>query len=85
MHECQPLDLSFFGALKKHWQFSCYEFYQNNPGKVISKLKFCKVFKPAWLAAVNPSNICSGLKKSGVFPFNSAGITIIERGEEYYV
>ena len=51
-HECQPLDLSFFGALKKHWKFSCHEFYQNNPGKVTSKLNFCKVFKPAWLAAV---------------------------------
>ena len=42
-HECQPLDLSFLGALKKHWQFSCHEFYQNNPGKVISKLNFSKM------------------------------------------
>ena len=30
-HECQPLDYSFFGPLKKHWQEICHSFYQANP------------------------------------------------------
>lgn len=75
-HECQPLDVSFFGALKRHWQQSCHQFYQANHGVVISKLNFCKVFKPAWLKAICPTNICNGFKKSGVFPFNRNAITV---------
>ena len=73
-HECQPLDTSFFGALKSHWQQSCHTFYQNNPGQVISKLNFCRIFKPAWLNAISPSNISNGFKRSGVYPLNRDAI-----------
>ena len=68
MHECQPLDCIFFRSSKTHWQRSCHTFYRKNPGKVISKLNFCSVFKPAWHNAVNPANIIGGFKKTGVFP-----------------
>ena len=73
-HECQPLDVSFFSALKSHWQEQCHRFYQKNPGKVISKLNFCSVFRFAWLAAITPSNICSGFERTGIFPFNPSTI-----------
>ena len=55
-HECQPLDVSFFGALKSRWRQECHKFYRNNPGLVISKLNFCSVFKTAWLISIIPSN-----------------------------
>ena len=77
-HECQPLDCSFFRSLKAHWQQSCHNFYQKNPGKVISKLNFCSVFKPAWHNAIIPSNIINGFKKAGVFPFNRHAVTVVE-------
>ena len=73
-HECQPLDVSFFGALKQHWQHSCHLFYQANPGVIVSKMNFCKVFKPAWLEAIRPSNLSNGFKKTGIFPFNRNAI-----------
>lgn len=73
-HECQPLDVSLFGALKSHWRDHCHKFYQKNPGKVISKLNFCSVFRQAWLNAVTPSNICGGFRKAGVFPLDPDAI-----------
>lgn len=75
-HECQPLDCSFFGPLKKHWQEVCHSFYQENPGQVISKLNFCRIFKPAWLKTVTPENIINGFKKAGVYPYNPSAIPL---------
>jgi len=77
-HECQPLDVSFFRALKTSWQQACHTFYQKNPYKVISKLNFNGVFKSAWLSAITPSNIIGGFKKAGVYPFNRHAITTYE-------
>ena len=73
-HVCQPLDCSFFGPLKKHWQQECHQFYRKHPGKVISKLNFCKVFRNAWLSAITPNNISAGFRKSDVYPFNDKAI-----------
>ena len=75
-HECQPLDCSLFGPLKRHWQQACHVFYQSNPGKVISKLNFNSVFQNAWFAAITPANICSGFKKAGVHPFNPKAVAL---------
>ncbi len=73
-HECQPLDVSLFGALKAHWRQECHKFYRRNPGLTITKFNFCSIFKKAWLTAIIPANLCSGFKKTGVFPYNSAAI-----------
>ena len=75
-HECQLLDTSFFRSLKSHWQDSCHKFYQSNPGKVINKLNFCAVFKPAWLKAASPINIINGFKTTGVYPLNRHAINV---------
>ena len=78
-HECQPLDCSLFGSLKKHWQETCHIFYRSNPGKVISKINFNSVFRNAWLNAVTPANIYSGFRKVGVYPFNPDVVEVPER------
>ena len=82
-HECQPLDCSCFGPLKKHWQV-CHSFYQENPGQVISKLNFCRIFKPAWLKAVSPENIINGFKKADIFLYNPSAIPLpkASKGDE---
>ena len=77
-HECQPLDTSFFRSLKSHWQDSCHKFYQANPSKVITKLNFCSVFKPAWLNAATPANLVNGFKKCGIYPFDPTAITVTQ-------
>lgn len=48
-HETQPLDCSLFRPLKIHWREAVHDFYQKNPGKVISKLNFSGIFRQAWL------------------------------------
>ena len=69
-HEAQPLDVSFFGPLKKHWVDVTHDFYQSSPGKVITKFNFSVLFAKAWLKTCVPSTICSGFKKAGVIPFD---------------
>lgn len=39
-HAAQPLDVSFFGPLKKHWSSVCHTFMAENPGKVVTKFSF---------------------------------------------
>lgn len=73
-HECQPLDVSFFKSLKVHWREECHKFYRKNPGLNINKFNFCSIFKKAWLAASVPANLCSGFKKTGIFPFDPDAI-----------
>ena len=69
LHEAQPLDVSFFSSLKRHWREPCHDFYQSTPGKVITKFSFNQLFSKAWLKATTPENICSGFRKAGTGPF----------------
>ena len=73
MHETQPLDCGVFGHLKRHWSAVCHGFFQNNPGKVITKFNFNTLFSQAWLRAVTPSNIIAG-----VCPFNCDAINVCQ-------
>ena len=69
-HEAQPLDVGFFGPLKKNWSTVCHDFIQSSPGKVITKYNFSELFSKAWLKTCLPEIICSGFKKAGIIPFN---------------
>lgn len=37
---------------------------------MISKFNFCGVFREAWLKAITPTNVISGFKKAGIYPFD---------------
>ena len=69
-HEAQPLDVSLFGPLKKHWSLECHNFIQSSPGKVITRYNFSQLFAKAWLKACTPQTICSGFRIAGIVPFN---------------
>ena len=75
-HAAQPLDVSFFKLLKTHWSQECHSFLADNPGSVVTKLQFSRLFRTAWMIACKPSNIVSGFKKTGVCPLDSAAIKI---------
>lgn len=36
-HEAQPLDVSLFDPLKRHWRQVCHDFYHSSPGKATTK------------------------------------------------
>ena len=73
-HEAQPLDVGVFGPLKAHWTNVCHEYFQSNPGKVLSKFNFNSLFARAWMKCIQPENIINGFKKCGVYPFNPKAI-----------
>ena len=56
-HESQPLDSAVFGPLKKHWTGVCHDFQQANPGAVITKYSFSRLFSQAWLDSLSAHNL----------------------------
>ena len=59
-HESQPLDVSVFAPLKVHWSRVCHDFYQQHPGKIVTKYNFSSLFSKAWYGAITPVNIMAG-------------------------
>ena len=80
-HEAQPLDVSFFKALKSHWRDTCHNFYQESPGKAITKFNFMELFSKAWMLTVTPTNITAGFRKAGIVPFNPDAIIPLDAVE----
>ena len=81
-HRAQPLDVSFFGPLKKHWSSVCHCYMVNNPGCVVTKLQFSQLFSQAWRKAIRPETIINGFRKTGVCPLNKHAIEIIKHAED---
>ena len=73
-HVAQPLDVSFFGPLKKHWFQVCHTYMAENPGKVVTKFLFSSLFNEAWFKSIQPQSIVSGFKKVGICPYNAMAI-----------
>ena len=47
-HETQPLDKGPFGLLKSSWRQVCRKCLVDNPGKVVTRFTFLKLFSEAW-------------------------------------
>ena len=75
-HLAQPLDKTVFSPLKRAWHEECQLYMANNPGKVVSCSSFMSLFSSAWLKAMHPSNIISGFRSTGVFPFDRTAIHV---------
>ena len=63
-HVAQPLNVSFFGLLKRHWSSVCHEFLANNPGSVVTKLQFSQLFLKLGI----------WFRKTGMCPLDSGAI-----------
>ena len=68
-HVSQPLDVSVFSPLKKHWNDAIHKFLSQNPGRVVTKYSFSPLLKEAWDKTMTAKNICSGFRCSGIYPF----------------
>ena len=73
-HVAQPLDVSFFRPLKVYWSEACHTYMQSNPGCVVTKYQFSKLFAEAWHKAIRPQNLMAGFAKTGVHPFDPGAI-----------
>ena len=80
-HTTQPLDCGVFSLLKAQWSATCHEFFQKNPGKVITKFNFNQLFSQAWLKSLTPANLIAGFKTCGVFPFDRNAVKAVPTHE----
>jgi len=69
-HLTQPLDKGCFGLLKMYWREECQSCITCNPGRVVTRYQFSELFSRAWHEGMSMSNIMSGFRITGIFPFN---------------
>ena len=69
-HLSQPLDKGCFGPLKTKWKEVCHNYVSENPGKVVTRYTFSKLFAHAWMSSMTMRNIISGFETTGIFPVN---------------
>ena len=49
---------------------------QENPGRVVTKYRFSKLFAQAWYKAASPGNLIAGFRKAGIYPYNPEAIQL---------
>ncbi|XP_064598457.1 uncharacterized protein LOC135464820 [Liolophura sinensis] len=69
-HKTQPLDRTVYGPLKAFFNDEANSYMMRNPGKTITIYQMGQLIDAAWLKAATPSNIISGFKVTGIWPFN---------------
>lgn len=67
-HLSQPLDKGCFSSLKQSWKQVCHDFLTANPGMVVTRYQFSRLFSKAWMRSMTISNITSGFKITGLYP-----------------
>ena len=67
-HLTQPLDRSVFATLKHCWKEENHKYMSENPGKVVTRFSFCRVFSKAWISGMTMQNVITGFRITGVFP-----------------
>ncbi|XP_028037361.1 uncharacterized protein LOC114248348 [Bombyx mandarina] len=83
-HISQPLDVAFFGPLKRKWRDILTQYKIHNPAEPqINKAHFPMLLK-SLLEAIeinSKANICAGFKATGIVPFNPQ--TILRKIPDY--
>lgn len=69
-HKLQPLDRTVFKPLEDFYGDAAKSWLLNNPGKRISIYEVAELFGKAYSKAFSASNIISGFRCTGIFPFN---------------
>ena len=78
-HCCQPLDLSFFGPMKKYIQKYAVAWQHSHPGESLTK--YTLVSEAAYPALEKclqspRSTVMSGFKKGGIFPWCPSNVDL---------
>ncbi|KAB0805318.1 hypothetical protein PPYR_02288 [Photinus pyralis] len=69
-HKLQPLDRSVYGPLKTYMNSAMDAWMKNHPGQTMGIYDLPGLVAEALPKATTPTNILSGFKVSGIFPFN---------------
>lgn len=68
-HFLQPLDVAYFGPLKRAWREILLEYKQKHQNKSLLKKHFASEFKKL-IERAKPENVLSGFKSTGLVPFD---------------
>ena len=71
LHRLQPLDVSVYGPLKKHYSAAVNKWNLSHPGRRITIYDLPACFARSFYKAFSYDNIVQGFKSAGVFPLNS--------------
>nr|XP_015910854.2 MFS-type transporter clz9-like [Parasteatoda tepidariorum] len=69
-HCLQPLDVSVYGPLKRYVNVAMNSWIKNHPGIRMTIYNIPEITRTTLPFALTPSNIASGLQKTGIWPFN---------------
>jgi len=69
-HRLQPLDLTFFGPVKKAYNREVDKWMTRYPGRRVTDYDLCELFTPAYQRAASIEKAVNGFKCSGIFPLN---------------
>ncbi|XP_068086296.1 uncharacterized protein [Anabrus simplex] len=76
-YELQPLDKAIFHSFEHYWDQQLLHFWEHNPedpDRKLTKDIFSEVFTPLWGKCMNLSNISSGFRATGIYPFDRTAI-----------
>ncbi|KAI4466405.1 hypothetical protein MML48_3g00013778 [Holotrichia oblita] len=75
-HEFQPLDKAVFRAFEHYWDVELLRYWEkySTASKTLKKDNFGKILDPVWKQCMSISNIQSGFKSTGIFPFDPSVI-----------
>lgn len=69
-HKLQPLDLTFFGPLKKSYANQCDLFLRKNGHEKITPYYIAEILRDAFVKVPTVGKAENGFKTSGIVPFN---------------
>ena len=69
-HRLQPLDVSFFGALKTYYSRACDAWMAHHPGQAITEFHVASLVNGAYQKAASVASAVNGFRASGIYPFD---------------
>jgi len=69
-HRLQPLDITFFGPLKKAINREADKWMARNPGKRLTPYDLCELFAPAYDRVACMQKAIKGFETAGIWPYN---------------
>lgn len=70
-HRMQPLDRTFFKALKAQYNVACDDWMRSHPGARISFFEMAELFNLAYTKCAAHEKAVNGFRVTGLWPFNS--------------
>lgn len=70
-HRLQPLDVSFYFALKTAYNTECSSYLKSHVGERITTNEIAEIFNNAYGRVATPEKAIKGFKETGIFPLNA--------------